>query len=73
MFLFLATGAMLWCPPDSYLARPRMPPTSRTLRLSLYTLLIIAGAALAATLAIRHAERQALEEDAARANQQLAL
>ncbi|WP_395598183.1 ATP-binding protein [Pseudomonas sp. A1437] len=50
-----------------------MPPTSRTLRLSLYTLLIIAGAALAATLAIRHAESQALEEDAARANQQLAL
>lgn len=52
---------------------PSMLPTSRTLRLSLYTLLIIAGAALAATLAIRHAERQALEEDAARANQQLAL
>jgi two-component system C4-dicarboxylate transport sensor histidine kinase DctB len=50
-----------------------MLPTSRTLRLSLYTLLIITGAALAATLAIRHAERQALEEDAARANQQLAL
>ncbi|MHA3736738.1 sensor histidine kinase [Pseudomonas sp. Eth.TT006] len=50
-----------------------MLPTSRTLRLSLYSLLIIAGAALAATLAIRHAERQALEEDAARANQQLAL
>ncbi|WP_339507698.1 ATP-binding protein [Pseudomonas sp. RL_35y_Pfl2_P42] len=50
-----------------------MLPTSRTLRLSLYTLLIIAGAALAAMLAIRHAERQALEEDAARANQQLAL
>ncbi|MBC3208026.1 sensor histidine kinase [Pseudomonas sp. SWRI111] len=50
-----------------------MLPTSRFLRLSLYTLLIIAGAALVATLAIRHAERQALEEDAARANQQLAL
>ena len=50
-----------------------MLPTSRTLRLSLYTLLIIAGATVAATLAIRHAERQALEEDAARANQQLAL
>ncbi|WP_445181162.1 ATP-binding protein [Pseudomonas sp. McL0111] len=50
-----------------------MLPTSRTLRLSLYTLLIIAGAVLAATLAIRHAERQALEEDAARASQQLAL
>jgi two-component system C4-dicarboxylate transport sensor histidine kinase DctB len=50
-----------------------MLPTSRTLRLSLYTLLIFAGAVLAATLAIRHAERQALEEDAARASQQLAL
>ncbi|WP_409318344.1 ATP-binding protein [Pseudomonas sp. KCJK9016] len=50
-----------------------MPATSRLVRLTLYTLLILAGAALAATLAIRHAERQALEEDAARANQQLAL
>ncbi|WP_433588529.1 sensor histidine kinase [Pseudomonas koreensis] len=50
-----------------------MLPTSRTLRLSLYTLLIIAGAVLAATLAIRHAERQAMEEDATRASQQLAL
>ncbi|UVK97672.1 ATP-binding protein [Pseudomonas sp. B21-048] len=50
-----------------------MLPTSRTVRLSLYSLLIITGAALAATLAIRHTERQALEEDAARANQQLAL
>ncbi|MCF4998744.1 sensor histidine kinase [Pseudomonas syringae] len=50
-----------------------MLPTLRTLRLSLYTLLIIAGTALAAHLAIRHAERQSLEEDAARANQQLAL
>lgn len=50
-----------------------MLPTSRTLRLSLYTLLIIAGTVVAATLATRHAERQALEEDAARANQQLGL
>jgi two-component system C4-dicarboxylate transport sensor histidine kinase DctB len=50
-----------------------MLPTSRTLRLSLYTLLIFAGATIAATLAMRHAERQALVEDAARANQQLAL
>ncbi|MGG2023699.1 ATP-binding protein [Pseudomonas sp. S8] len=50
-----------------------MLPTSRTLRLSLYTLLIIAGAAITATFAIRHAERQALEEDATRASQQLAL
>ncbi|TDK50762.1 ATP-binding protein [Pseudomonas moraviensis] len=50
-----------------------MLPTSRTLRLSLYTLLIIAGTVIAVTLAMRHAERQALEEDAARANQQLGL
>ena len=50
-----------------------MLPTSRTLRLSLYFLLIIAGTVVAATLAIRHAERQALGEDAARANQQLGL
>jgi two-component system C4-dicarboxylate transport sensor histidine kinase DctB len=39
----------------------------------LYSLLIIAGTVVAATLAMRHAERQALEEDAARANQQLGL
>ena len=52
---------------------PSMFESSRSLRLTLYTLLILAGAALAATLAIRHAERQALVEDAARANQQLAL
>ena len=50
-----------------------MLPTSRTLRLSLYSLLIIVGTVIAATLAMRHAERQALEEDAARANQQLGL
>lgn len=50
-----------------------MLPTPRTLRLSLYTLLILTGAALAATLAVRHAESQALEEDAHRASQQLAL
>ncbi|WP_033062592.1 MULTISPECIES: ATP-binding protein [Pseudomonas] len=50
-----------------------MLPTPRTLRLSLYTLLILIGAAVAATLAVRHAERAALEEDAGRANQQLAL
>src|SRR5471032_2478066 len=64
---------MLWCPPDFPPICASMLPTSRTLRLSLYTLLILAGAALAAGLAMRHAERQALEEDAARANQQLAL
>ena len=39
----------------------------------LYTLFILIGAAIAATVSIRHAERQALVEDAARANQQLAL
>ncbi|WLH00078.1 sensor histidine kinase [Pseudomonas beijingensis] len=50
-----------------------MLPTTRTLRLSLYTLLILTGAAVAATLAVRHAERVALEEDASRASQQLAL
>jgi len=50
-----------------------MIPISRTLRLTLYTFIILAGAALAATLAMRHAERQALVEDAARANQQLGL
>lgn len=50
-----------------------MLPTSRTLRLSLYTLLILAGAIAAAALAVRHAEHEALEEDAGRANQQLAL
>ncbi|WP_434602933.1 sensor histidine kinase [Pseudomonas sp. Z4-7] len=48
-------------------------PTTRTLRLSLYTLLILTGAAIAANLAVRHAERAALEEDASRASQQLAL
>ena len=47
--------------------------SSRPLRLALYTLLIIAGAALAATLAVRQTVRQSLVDDAARANQQLAL
>jgi two-component system C4-dicarboxylate transport sensor histidine kinase DctB len=46
---------------------------SRPLRLTVYTLVIIAGAALVATLAVRHAARQSMVEDAARANQQLAL
>lgn len=64
---------MLWCPPDFYLFTASMLLTSRTLRLSLYALLILAGALAAATLAVRHAERVALEEDASRANQQLAL
>jgi len=50
-----------------------MIPINRALRLTLYTLLIIAGTVLAATLAMRQAERVALVEDAARANQQLGL
>ncbi|MBC3363979.1 ATP-binding protein [Pseudomonas sp. SWRI154] len=50
-----------------------MLPTPRTLRLLLAIALILIGAALAATLAVRHAEREALEEDASRASQQLAL
>jgi two-component system, NtrC family, C4-dicarboxylate transport sensor histidine kinase DctB len=50
-----------------------MLESSRPLRLTLYSLVIVAGAIIAATLAMRHAERQALVEDAARANQQLGL
>ena len=64
---------MLWCAPVLLTVYFAMLATSRTLRLSLYTLLIVAGAVIAAGLAMHHAERQALEEDAARANQQLAL
>ena len=45
----------------------------RPLRLLLVIASILAGAALASTLAVRHAEREALEEDASRASQQLAL
>jgi two-component system, NtrC family, C4-dicarboxylate transport sensor histidine kinase DctB len=43
----------------------------RPLRLTFYSLLIIAGAVLAAALAMRQAERQSLVDDAGRANQQL--
>ncbi|OAB53724.1 sensor histidine kinase [Pseudomonas thivervalensis] len=50
-----------------------MSAMPRPLRLCLYTLLILAGAALAATLAVHHAERAALDEDASRASQQLTL
>lgn len=50
-----------------------MIPINRALRLTLYTLLILAGTVLAATFAMRHAERAALVEDAVRANQQLGL
>ncbi|KPW68663.1 Sensor histidine kinase [Pseudomonas cannabina] len=42
-------------------------------RLSLYVLLILAGAALSASLAMRQAQRHALSEDAARGSGQLAL
>ncbi|AZD10132.1 C4-dicarboxylate transport sensor protein dctB [Pseudomonas chlororaphis] len=45
----------------------------RPLRLTFYTLVILAGAVVSATFAMRHAERQALEDDAARASEQLAL
>ncbi|WP_030140847.1 MULTISPECIES: ATP-binding protein [Pseudomonas] len=50
-----------------------MSAMPRPLRLLLVIASILAGAALAATLAVRHAEREALEEDASRASQQLAL
>ena len=50
-----------------------MIPIYRALRLTVYTLLILAGTVIAATQAMRHAERQALVEDAARASQQLGL
>lgn len=64
---------MLWCAPVLLTVSYAMLAISRPLRLTLYTLLILAGAALAAGLAMRHAERQAQVDDAARANQQLAL
>ncbi|QXI54645.1 sensor histidine kinase [Pseudomonas alvandae] len=50
-----------------------MSAMPRPLRLLLVIASILAGAALASTLAVRHAEREALEEDASRASQQLAL
>ncbi|WP_397451570.1 ATP-binding protein [Pseudomonas sp. NA-150] len=50
-----------------------MPFTPRLLRLCSYVLLILAGAVLAAGLAIRQAERHALADDATRASEQLAL
>ena len=55
---------MLRCPPYFGLIN-YMLATSRSLRLALYTLLIIAGAAIAATLAMRHTVRQSMVEDAA--------
>ncbi|WP_095078585.1 ATP-binding protein [Pseudomonas sp. Irchel s3h17] len=50
-----------------------MPTLFRPLRLTLYILLIVTGTVLVASAAMRHAERQAQEDDAERANQQLAL
>ncbi|MGV8917334.1 MAG: ATP-binding protein [Pseudomonas sp.] len=50
-----------------------MPVTPRLLRLCSYVLLILAGAVLAAGLAIRQTERHALADDATRASEQLAL
>lgn len=50
-----------------------MPPIYRSLRLSFYILLIVAGTVLVTTAAMRHAERQSLVDDAQRANQQLGL
>jgi len=50
-----------------------MVQISRPLRLTFYTLMILAGTVVSAGLAMRHAERQALIDDAARANEQLAL
>ncbi|MDB5984293.1 MAG: dctB 2 [Pseudomonas sp.] len=50
-----------------------MPVIPRSLRLFSYVLLILAGAVLAAVLAIRQTERHALADDAARASGQLAL
>ena len=47
--------------------------TSRTLRLTLYCLLILAGAALAGGLAMRQAKQHALEESARRGPEQLSL
>ena len=50
-----------------------MPVTSRALRLALYCLLILAGAALSGGWAMRQAEQHALEESARRGPEQLNL
>ena len=50
-----------------------MAQISRPLRLTFYILVILAGTVLSAGLAMRHAERQTLVEEAARANEQLGL
>lgn len=54
-------------------AHLRMITTSRPLRLILYCLLIVSGVVLTFIWATRHAERLALSDDAAHANQQLGL
>jgi two-component system C4-dicarboxylate transport sensor histidine kinase DctB len=50
-----------------------MQPTPRILRLTLFSLLILAGALLAGGWAMRQAERHSLEDEAARSTEQLAL
>lgn len=50
-----------------------MQPTPRTLRLTLFSLMILAGALLAGGWAMRQAERHSLEDEAARSTEQLAL
>ncbi|AXM96236.1 sensor histidine kinase [Pseudomonas plecoglossicida] len=50
-----------------------MPFSLRALRLGLITLLILAGTALSAGFAMHKAKRQAMEDDARRASQQLGL
>ena len=50
-----------------------MPFSFRALRLGLITLLIVLGTALSAGWAMHHAKRQAMEDDARRASQQLGL
>ena len=50
-----------------------MPFSFRALRLGLITLLILLGTALSAGWAMHQAKRQAMENDAQRAHQQLGL
>lgn len=50
-----------------------MQPTPRSLRLTLFSLLILAGALLAGGWAMRQAERHSLENESARSTEQLAL
>ena len=50
-----------------------MPVTSRSLRLALYTVLILIGAVLAGTWAMRQAQQHALLDSAKRGPEQLSL